>query len=733
MCPTGKHFEQIPNPYVVGNPIRDEKMFYGRQDDFDYIRRKITSGEQGGLLVLCGARRSGKTSILLQIQSGRLGEEFLPLFVDMQSITVSNDSEFLTMLAGEIAGAMGDREITIEDFAPLLADDPYKAFSAFTAAVNDQLGGKKLVLMFDEYELFENLIEEGRLSTAIFRSLANWMEQEGAVFVILAGSDKINARRPHYWRAFLSKAFVNRRLTFLSKDDTYRLVLEPLDGTVRHAADVPERVYEVTAGQPFYTQALCQAIIDRLNELRKHDATAEDVKEVVDEIIENPLPQMVFTWDMLTEVEKLAMATVAELTREGEKIVTPSQVLSYPGKVEYEYRFVKAALLETLEGLFHDDFLHKDKAREAYSFRMDLWRRWVRRMHSFWEVASEIDSDDEEPAEGFRRPVKPSRRVIAAIGISVFVVLAITIPMVLRWVTPTSGTGAAIAMDSTSVHVSTEPPTALVWLDEAAVGRTPFDGVVAVGVKELLIEHDGYHSIRDTLELVKGEPYRGSFTLDSLTGGVDVTSAPSGALIWLNAIETAHRTPHVFPALAVGVSHMVELRLPGYSRVRRSLQVALDSTVAWHHDFVRATHPLTVASDPSGAEVYLDDTMVGRTPVGLQAVTAGVHVLELRLAGYQTARNRIEVPAPDGLIERTLTKLPLGVLVVHVEPYGTVSIDGEVSGERGIAFHAVELEPGPHQLEIQHPLTEPHRTSVIVVSADTVHVWHRFELRPTDD
>ena len=47
---------QIPNPYIVGNPIKTKKMFYGRDDEFDFIKRKLDKGSKSHLLVLCGER-----------------------------------------------------------------------------------------------------------------------------------------------------------------------------------------------------------------------------------------------------------------------------------------------------------------------------------------------------------------------------------------------------------------------------------------------------------------------------------------------------------------------------------------------------------------------------------------------------------------------------------------------------------------------------------------------------
>ena len=88
--------ERIPfNPYIVGNPIKTKEMFFGRQDDFNYVVKKIGGAKSNQVLVFCGERRSGKTSILFQILNGRLGERFLPVLVDMQILAgIKTDDHF---------------------------------------------------------------------------------------------------------------------------------------------------------------------------------------------------------------------------------------------------------------------------------------------------------------------------------------------------------------------------------------------------------------------------------------------------------------------------------------------------------------------------------------------------------------------------------------------------------------------------------------------------------------
>src|SRR2546422_2990982 len=97
-----------PNPYIVGNPVRGRAMFFGREAEFELVRRRFqhsgapdAAGRSslGGLMVFCGERRSGKTSILFQILDGRLGPDFIPVLIDMQSMAVGNEIEFLTRVS----------------------------------------------------------------------------------------------------------------------------------------------------------------------------------------------------------------------------------------------------------------------------------------------------------------------------------------------------------------------------------------------------------------------------------------------------------------------------------------------------------------------------------------------------------------------------------------------------------------------------------------------------------
>ncbi|MGB9600386.1 MAG: PEGA domain-containing protein, partial [Myxococcota bacterium] len=54
-----------------------------------------------------------------------------------------------------------------------------------------------------------------------------------------------------------------------------------------------------------------------------------------------------------------------------------------------------------------------------------------------------------------------------------------------------------------------------------------------------------------------------------------------------------------------------------------------------------ATGNINIQSEPKGAEVYLDGTFMGNTPLALKDIDAGEHVIKVSKAGYVDAETTI--------------------------------------------------------------------------------------------
>lgn len=692
-------FTPIRNPYIVGNPVDDARMFFGREEDFEYIRNKISIESRGGLLVLCGTRRSGKTSILFQIRGGRLGPGFVPVLIDMQSVTVRGDAEFLDMLQTEIGLAMSRHGLQCP--AGRAGPNPHAAFRLFTEELQNYLQGNRLVLLFDEYELFETQIFRDKFTADVLNLLAGWMESRAGVFMVFTGSERLEARDAAYWQHFLGKA-LHRRISFLGADDLRRLITEPVRGALEYADGVVESIRQLTAGQPFYTQVICQGLIDRANAIRSRHITPELLDRVVEDIIENPLPQMIFTWSSANAADKATMAILAELNRAGPRLVKLPEFLAYQKAEKVPAGLGISLLQESLERLFHGDLLDKSPAGDAFIFRMDLWRRWVARMHSIWQVVDEIG------AAG--RDSHPRGRLLAGLTVGV---AALALTLGAMWVNrgPSGGDlGTAVIIpsarpDSATLDVRTVPAGALAWLGGELLGRTPIIGHrVAASRAVLRLELAGFLTREDTLTLSAAESASFDFPLTSRTGGLHLTSEPAGAAVWLEGRDSGLRTPCPLQNLRAGQLVDVELRLEGFDP-RRLTQVRVepDSVVAIDVRFDRRRYRLTILTTPRDAEVRLDGRTVGQTPLPLDGVEEGPHVLIIERDGYSPDTLNVAVPVANHLLEITLDRLPPGILAVELDPYADVWIDGRLEA-REVVNKRFTVEAGEHTVEFRHPL-----------------------------
>jgi hypothetical protein len=129
---------------------------------------------------------------------------------------------------------------------------------------------------------------------------------------------------------------------------------------------------------------------------------------------------------------------------------------------------------------------------------------------------------------------------------------------------------------------------------------------------------------------------------------VTIKSDPPGAALYIDE-ESDSRGPAGNPIpLRVG-THTIRLKLSGYEFQQSRIDVRADmSPVLLTLQKVAIpppkTYPLSVASIPSDAEIWVDGKFEGTTP-GKVWVRAGLREIALKKDGYATYRDRVPIPA----------------------------------------------------------------------------------------
>jgi ligand-binding sensor domain-containing protein len=369
-----REFTRIPNPYVAGNPITSPKLFFGREDVFDFVLENLVGAEQKNTLVLHGQRRTGKSSVLLQLRDRVLPQEFIPVYINMEALPdVKTMEAFLARLAYEIGRAVRKRGLELEvpvDFS----EQPATTFDRFMDAAEDTLSGQRLVVMFDEFELIESKIIQG-MDAGVLNYFRNLMQYRDSLIFVFAGTHRLQEMTRDYWSILFSIA-LNREIGFLGEEDTRRLITKPVQDHLEYDDLAIEKIIRVTHRQPYLVQLICWQLVNYLNDQQRNYATINDVDEVLAQTLVTAEAYFNSIWEQSTSHQRLALALFTALIRPGKETATLSEIQT--GLADKGVAITGHELIAALHELCRRDVLEERTNGELYyRFQIDLVRMWV--------------------------------------------------------------------------------------------------------------------------------------------------------------------------------------------------------------------------------------------------------------------------------------------------------------------------------------------------------------------
>jgi hypothetical protein len=239
-----------------------------------------------------------------------------------------------------------------------------------------------------------------------------------------------------------------------------------------------------------------------------------------------------------------------------------------------------------------------------------------------------------------------------------------------------------------SVYVESNPSGASATLDNHYSQTTPCTFTnIPPGSHQLALSKSGYSSWTSTVSVSAGSTSRVTATLSPLspgTGSIYMVTTPQGASAFADGVYYG-----ITPALASGLmpgTHQVRLSLAGFADWVGNVQVTSGATTTVTQTLhvvtptpttAPGTGTVSVSSSPSGAQVFLDGVYMGITPVTLQSVSPGSHIVTLRNPGYSDWQANIAVQAnqntpvsatmtPVAPTQPTQASLPAVLVVVGI-------------------------------------------------------------------
>jgi serine/threonine protein kinase len=380
----------LTNPYQPGRPISSPEMFFGREDVFDFLREHLVGKFQDNIVVLHGQRRTGKTSILYQIEvTERLGPDVLPILIDLQGILPKGLASFVYQFADEIASKV---EIDLPDPTDF-QENPLSRFQEFLPQVWQKLKKRRLLLMLDEYELLDTYVREGNLDEMFFSFLRTLIQHEPNLGFLFAGTRKFEELDLSRWE--LLGGALYKKISFLDQKATRRLITEPVKGVLEYQPEAVDTILQLTSGHPYYVQLICHELFSISTSQGTFTIKTADVESITEALVERATPQLATVWNGLTTGEKLiltATSTAITLAITRKRAVSEGEIRRVLARSKAQLG--KDVIGTALQALTSKDFLIYDPATSQYHFAVDLLRLWIDRQHSLDELL-ELSEDQQ--------------------------------------------------------------------------------------------------------------------------------------------------------------------------------------------------------------------------------------------------------------------------------------------------------------------------------------------------
>jgi AAA+ ATPase superfamily predicted ATPase len=194
------------NPYSAGKPIKSEKMFFGRDEIFEKAYAQLEQNPKDPI-VLYGQRRMGKTSVLHHMprRLNRLAgqERYTTVLLDLQGFSLRGSDDFWEDMVGYIHLKLQyDYQLPTLDLP--LSEGKHKVYliNDFLPMVQGAIGERRLLLMFDESLLLEEVVAQEKLPRSIFDELRQLMHNDFQISFIYSLAAPVSTLLPEFQEMF---------------------------------------------------------------------------------------------------------------------------------------------------------------------------------------------------------------------------------------------------------------------------------------------------------------------------------------------------------------------------------------------------------------------------------------------------------------------------------------------------------------------------------------------------
>ncbi|MDB9843559.1 PEGA domain-containing protein [Porticoccaceae bacterium] len=191
---------------------------------------------------------------------------------------------------------------------------------------------------------------------------------------------------------------------------------------------------------------------------------------------------------------------------------------------------------------------------------------------------------------------------------------------------------------------------------------------------------EGYYPLNQTITVSKEPTQDLKLQLQPLPGNLSVSSDIASIAVSIDG-EPATEVPGTINGISRG-AHQIEFTKYRYFPLQQEIDITgLGTTQSINISLLPAWGEMQFNSKPQGADIYIDDRLIGQTPLATEVLETGSD-LRLQLKGYKTYQQQVSVKAGSSAehppIELVVSD---GILSINSTPAGAnVTIDNQFLG-----------------------------------------------------
>lgn len=369
------------NPYSR-LPVNQDAMFFGRAQERERIVEYLRTQQPSVWLI--GQKRVGKTSLLLHLKEHYLpARNFTPVFIDFQLMGHPAQTNLFFQVASIVYSSLSSEERLADVGAPLQSlfdDDPARRLIEYLHNIQDALGGRRLVLLMDEFSRLTDAYLQGQLDGAMFdrwRGMMHTTQRFGVGYVVVMQQQTCDTLVQHLqetpndpsWR--LMDVGQRLQLRPLAGEDVRRLIEWPMRSHLDYTAAIVDRVAELTGGSPFLIQAFCHNLVMHMAHQGRQQILPDDVEQVRINFMQPQDHTFAHMTEMLRGISNHVAATLARQSSDApDGAVTWLRLCTSLPSVAPE------SLRTSLRTLTEQDILTQP-APDRWRFASRLFQQWL--------------------------------------------------------------------------------------------------------------------------------------------------------------------------------------------------------------------------------------------------------------------------------------------------------------------------------------------------------------------